>query len=76
MTLYIYIYIYSSYKESHGLSDTEILLNERSHLDNSHSLADTILQNAYDTRSHLQQQRSSMLGSSRRAGLLTGNIFN
>lgn len=52
---------HSSYKAKYA-SDTDALLAERSRIDNSHSMIDSTLEQAYSTRSDLASQRD-LLGS-------------
>lgn len=49
-----------SYKARYG-NDTEALLAERSRLDNSHTMIDGTLDQAYATRADLSQQRSTLV---------------
>ncbi|KAF9135839.1 hypothetical protein BGW39_011428 [Mortierella sp. 14UC] len=55
----------SSFKNG-GMSASDYLLNERSRIDGSHSLADSALEQAYATRDDLDRQRSTLLSVNQR----------
>ncbi|KAF8946105.1 hypothetical protein BGZ47_001307 [Haplosporangium gracile] len=55
----------SSFKNG-GMSASDYLLNERSRIDGSHSLADSALEQAYATRDDLDSQRSTLLSVNQR----------
>ncbi|TPX37204.1 hypothetical protein SmJEL517_g00838 [Synchytrium microbalum] len=56
----------SSFKSSRSPED--FLLSERNKIDNSHNMADIVLEQAYETRSNLSSQRASLLGTRGRMG--------
>uniref|UniRef100_A0A060T1L7 Golgi SNAP receptor complex member 1 n=1 Tax=Blastobotrys adeninivorans TaxID=409370 RepID=A0A060T1L7_BLAAD len=49
-----------------GQNEAEYMLNERSRIDNSHNLADTLLSQAYETRDDFVRQRASLANIQRR----------
>ncbi|TPX46915.1 hypothetical protein SeMB42_g03541 [Synchytrium endobioticum] len=49
-------------------SQEEYLLGERAKINSSHTMADIVLDQAYETRSHLSSQRQSLLGTRGRMG--------
>ncbi|TPX63021.1 hypothetical protein PhCBS80983_g00042 [Powellomyces hirtus] len=53
----------SIYKSGGGMTQEDMLLNERGRIDGSHRMADEILEAAYATRSDLNDQRSILYGA-------------
>jgi Golgi SNAP receptor complex protein 1 len=49
-----------------GMSEADYMLEERSRIDNSHNLADTLLAQAYETREEFVRQRASLANIQRR----------
>lgn len=49
-----------------GMSEADYMLNERSRIDNSNSMADSLLAQAYETRDEFMRQRASLTGIQRR----------
>lgn len=49
-----------------GMSEVDYMLSERSRVDNSNSMADSILAQAYETRDEFLRQRASLTGIQRR----------
>lgn len=49
-----------------GANEADYMLQERNRIDNSHSMADSILAQAYETREEFFRQRASLSGIQRR----------
>lgn len=57
-------------------SDADMLLGERSRIDNSHRMTDEVLEQAYATRREFSQQRSAISGvNARMSSVLSGWIL-
>lgn len=64
----------NQYKNEHGSSQQDMLLNERRKVDGVHRLADSVVEAAYTARASLLDQRTNIVNSSRRVGGVLSRI--
>lgn len=57
-----------------GMGEADYMLQERNRIDNSHSMADSILAQAYETRAEFARQRQALAGVQRRLQNTLGQI--
>ncbi|VVT46988.1 uncharacterized protein SAPINGB_P001488 [Magnusiomyces paraingens] len=57
-----------------GMSDSDYMISERNRIDNSHSMADSILAQAYETREEFARQRQSLSNVQRRLQNTLGQV--
>ncbi|KJA28408.1 hypothetical protein HYPSUDRAFT_82743 [Hypholoma sublateritium FD-334 SS-4] len=60
--------------DAYKSSAADSLLGERSRIDSSHQMTDTVIQQAYETRSEFSQQRSSLAGINTRMVQVIGTM--
>lgn len=66
----------SSFKSQQALSNDDRHLGDRDRINNSHRLADDVLNQAYETRYEFSRQRNSIIGSNTRMGGVIGEYLS
>lgn len=64
----------SGQQQQGASSDADMLLGERSRIDNSHRMTDEVLEQAYATRREFSQQRSAISGVNARMSIVLSEL--